>query len=176
MAGFIPDITTRVTVNVHSENIENAKTRLESDPFLSQCSSIGEWINEKEQQLKSLEQPVANAIGERLKSNQEMIIAAKHVNTGMMAGSVEITQDGSDVLVGNTATSVDGFPYPLAIETGRREVYPVDKSVLRWFEGGQPVFAKRSGAVAADPFVEPSINTTMGEVEGIVHNYIEGIK
>ena len=134
MAGFIPDITTRVTVNVHSENIENAKARLESDPFLSQCSSIGEWINEKEQQLKSLEQPVANAIGERLKSNQEMIIAAKHVNTGMMAGSVEITQDGSDVLVGNTATSVDGFPYPLAIETGRREVYPVEKSVLRWFE------------------------------------------
>lgn len=173
---FIPDITTRVTVNVHSENIENAKARLESDPFLSQCSSIGEWINEKEQQLKSLEQPVANAIAEQLKSNQEMIIAAKHVNTGMMAGSVEITQDGSDVLVGNTATSVDGFPYPLAIETGRREVYPVEKSVLRWFEGGQPVFAKRSGAVAPDPFVEPSINTTMGEVEGIVHKYMEGIK
>ena len=176
MAGFIPDITTRVTVNVHSENIENAKARLESDPFLSQCSSIGEWINEKEQQLKSLEQPVANAIGERLKSNQEMIIAAKHVNTGMMAGSVEITQDGSDVLVGNTATSVDGFPYPLAIETGRREVYPVEKSVLRWFEGGQPVFAKRSKAVAADPFVEPSIDLTLSEVEKVVRDYLGEIK
>lgn len=176
MAGFIQDLQTRVTVNVHSENLENARAAYESNPFISQLSEVLKEIESKEQQLKALEQPVANAIGERLKSVQEMIIASKHVNTGMMAGSVEITQDGSDVLVGNTATSVDGFPYPLAIETGRREVYPVDKSVLRWFEGGQPVFAKRSKAVAADPFVEPSIDTTMGEVEGIVHKYMGGIK
>lgn len=176
MAGFINDITTRVTVNVHSENLEQARAVYESDPFISQLSEVLKELESKEQQLKALEQPVANAIAEQLKSNQEIIIATKHFITGKMVGSVEISNEGSDYIVGNTATSVDGFPYPLAIKTGRIEVYPVEKSVLRWFEGGQPVFAKRSGAVAPDPFVERSINTTMGEVEGIVHNYIEGIK
>ena len=176
MAGFIQDLQTRVSVNVHSENLEQARAVYESNPFISQLSEVLKELESKEQQLKALEQPVANAIAEQLKSNQENIIATKHFITGKMVGSVEISNEGSDYIVGNTATSVDGFPYPLAIETGRRAVYPIEKSVLRWFEGGQPVFAKRSGAVAPDPFVEPSINTTMGEVEGIVHNYIEGIK
>lgn len=176
MAGFIQDLQTRVTVNVHSKNLEQARARYESDPFISQLSEVLQDIESREQQLKALEQPVANAIAEQLKSNQENIIATNHFITGKMVGSVKISNEGSDYLVGNTATSADGFPYPLAIETGRRAVYPVDKSVLRWFEGGQPVFAKRSKAVAADPFVEPSIDLTLRQVEKVVHDYIGGIK
>jgi len=180
MAGFIPDITTRITVNVHTDSMDDAISRIESDPILSQCPSIVDKLTEKKNQLQELEQPVASAVAERLQSNQETIISTKHYITGMMANSVDISQDGRDYLVGNTAHSVDGFPYPLAIETGRREVFPVEKKWLRWFEGGQvggtPIFAKHSKSVAADPFVGPSIDTTIEDIEEIVRDAVRGIK
>ena len=180
MAGFIPDLITRITVNVHSDSVDDAISRIESDPYLSQCPSLIDRLQNKKNQLENLEQPVAAAVAERLQSNQETIISTKHYITGMMANSVDISQDGRDYLVGNTATSYDGFPYPLAIEKGRREVFPVEKKWLRWFEGGQiggtPIFAKRSKSVAADPFVEPSIDTTIEDIEEIVREQLRGIK
>lgn len=176
MAGFIPEITTRIHVNVNSDSIDEGIARFESDPYLSQISSIGDILREKKSQLEGLAEPVASGVAERLQSNQEMIISSKHYITGMMANSVDISQDGNDYLVGNTAMSVDGFPYPLAIETGRREVFPVDKKVLRWFEGGDfssPVFARHSSSVAADPFVKPSIDDTIYDIEEIVRDAID---
>ena len=180
MAGFIPDLTTRITVKVNTESLDEGISRIESDPYLSQCPSIIETLQNKKNQLTDLEQPVAAAVAERLQSNQETIISTKHYITGMMANSVDISQDGRDYLVGNTAHSIDGFPYPLAIENGRRDVFPVEKKVLRWFEGGMiggtPIFARHSGSVAADPFVEPSINTTIEDIEEIVSEHVRGIK
>lgn len=179
MAGFIPEITTRITAKVNTDSIDDAIQRVESDPYLSQCPSIVDVLNEKKSQLKDLEQPVAESVAERLSSNQEIIISTKHYITGKASNSVDIMQDGSDYLVGNTATSVDGFPYPLALETGRREVFPVEKKVLRWFEGGdfgKPVFSKYSKAVAADPFVQPSIDTTIMDIEEIVDEHVRSIK
>lgn len=179
MAGFIPDLTTRITVNVNSDSIDDAISRIESDKFLSQ-TSIADKLLEKKNQLDDLEEPVAEAVAERLQSNQEMIISSKHYITGMMANSVDISQDGRDYLVGNTAHSIDGFPYPLAIETGRREVFPVEKKWLRWFEGGviggTPIFAKRSGSVEADPFVQPSIDDTIYDIGEIVREHVRSIK
>lgn len=176
---FIPEITTRITTKVHADSIDEAINKIESDPYLSKCPSIMETLQNKKNQLEGLEQPVSEAVAERLSSNQETIISTKHYITGMMANSVDISQDGNDYLVGNTAMSVDGFPYPLAIENGRRAVFPVEKKVLRWFNGGiggTPIFSKYSGPVAADPFVEPSINTTIEDIEDIVSNAIRGIK
>jgi hypothetical protein len=179
MAGFIPELTTRITVKVNSDSVDEGINRIESDPYLSRCPSIVEALNNVKTKLQDLEEPVASSVAERLQSNQEIIISTKHYITGMMANSVDISQDGRDYLVGNTATSVDGFPYPLAIETGRREVFPIDAKVLRWFEGGQiggtPVFAKRSGSVAADPFVGPSIDTTITDIEEIVSEELKKV-
>ena len=176
MAGFIPEITTRITVNVNSDAINEGISRIESDPFLSQINSITETLQDMKDKLDGLQQPVAEAVAERLQSNQETIISTKHYITGMMANSVYISADGNDYMVGNTAHSLDGFPYPLAIETGRRAVYPVDKKVLRWFEGGMggtPVFSHYSGSVAADPFVGPSIDTTIEDINDIVREQLE---
>jgi hypothetical protein len=180
MPGFIPDLTTRITVKVNADSIDEAINRVASDPYLSQISSITETLQNKKSQLESLEQPVAESVAERLQSNQEIIISTKHYITGMMANSVDISQDGRDYLVGNTAHSIDGFPYPLAIETGRREVFPVEKKWLRWFEGGivggTPIFAKRSGSVDPDPFVQPSIDDTIYDIEEIVREQVRGLK
>lgn len=178
MAGFIPEITTRITAKVNAESIDEAISRIESDPYLSQCPSIVDKLTETKEKLTGLEQPVANAVAERLQSNQEIILSTKHYITGKLANSVDISQDGNDYLVGNTAMSVDGFPYPLAIETGRREVYPIDAKVLRWFEGGdygKPVFSMHSRSVAADPFVKPSIDTTIMDIEEIVSDELKKV-
>ena len=179
MAGFIDEITTRITVNVHADAIDEGIDRVESDPFLSRCPSIAETLREKKKQLEDMAEPVAYAVAQSLQSNQEMIISSKHYITGMMANSVDISQDGTDYLVGNTATSYDGFPYPLAIEKGRREVFPVERKWLRWFEGGiggTPIFAKHSSAVDPDPFVQPSIDDTIYDIRKIVSDEVEKIK
>lgn len=176
MTGFIPEITTRISTKVKADSINEAINRIVSDKYLSQCPSIVEVLQNKKTELEGLEPVISEAVAERLQSNQEIIISTKHYITGMMANNVDISQDGNDYLVGNTAMSADGFPYPLAIETGRREVFPVEKCVLRWFDGGTVVFSKHSSSVAADPFVEPSINTTLMDIEEIVNNEVQRIK
>ena len=172
---FIPEITTRVHVETDTSELDEALSIVESDPFLSQIPDITNLLNEKKSKLTNLEEPVAHAVAEELQSNQEIIISTKHFITGNMVGSVSVSQDGRDYLVGNTATSADGFPYPLAIETGRREVYPIDAKVLRWFNGGTPVFSHYSSSVDADPFVQPSINDTIDEIERVVSDIIGGL-
>lgn len=167
--GFIPEITTRVTTIIEHD-LDDAIARVESDPILSKASGLINLLNDKKTQLENLKEPVSYAVADKLSSNQEMIISSKHYITGMMANSVDIMQDGEDYLVGNTAMSIDGFPYPLSIEKGRREVYPIDKSVLRWFNGSTPVFSKHSKSVPADPFVKPSIEDTRYDIEQIVSN------
>lgn len=167
--GFEPELTTRVTVEVDTSELDNAISIMSSG-ILSDTGIVDE-LEKKKEKLESIREPVAQAVAEALSSNQENIISSKHYITGMMAQSVDIQEDGEDRLVFNSAESVDGFPYPLAIEKGRREVTPVDAKVLRWFEGGiggTPVFSKRSRAVKADPFVQPSIDDTLYQIEKIV--------
>lgn len=179
---FIPEITTRVTTKVHTDSIDEAINKIESNPYLSQCSSIMETLQNKKNQLKGLEEPVSRAVAERLSSNQETIISTKHYITGKMANSVDISQDGNDYLVGNTAMSVDGFPYPLAIAEGTssHRVAPVTFSALHWKDklSGEDRFSKGHtvSGIKPDPFVEPSINTTINDIEDIVSNTIRGIK
>ena len=168
--GFEPELTTRVTVEVDTSEIDNAISIMNSG--LLADTGIVEQLEAQKEKLESIREPVAQAVAEALQSNQEMIISSKHFITGTMMNSVDIMVDGEDRLVANTAESTDGFPYPLAIEKGRREVTPVDAKVLRWFEGGvggTPVFSKRSRAVKADPFVQPSIDDTLDQIEQIVY-------
>lgn len=166
MAGIIPDITTRVSVTVETDELDSAIDLVNSDDLLSELGLVDDLIEVK-QKIENIKEPLGEAVAERLSSNQEMIISSKHYITGMMANSVDIMPDGEDYLVGNTAMSYDGFPYPLAIETGRREVYPINAKVLRWFDNGQSVFAHYSSPVSADPFVEPSIEDTLYDIDSI---------
>lgn len=166
MAGFIPDITTRISVDVQTNDLDNAIDLCNSDDILSELN-IADELESMKEKIMAVKDPLGAAVADRLSYNQEMIISSKHYITGMMANSVDIMSDGDDYLVGNTAMSYDGFPYPLAIETGRREVFPVDAKVLRWFDNGQPVFSMYNSSVSADPFVDPSINDTLYDIDSI---------
>lgn len=177
MSGFIPEITTTVSVNIHHEDIDKSIDVLQSNEIsASVFDELISMLEERKEALQNIQNPLAEAVAENLQSHQEQIISMKHYHTGMMMNSVDISQDGDGVyLVGNTATSVDGFPYPLAIETGRREVYPINAKCLRWWDknSGEIVFAKRSSAVAPDPFVQYSVDMTEEAIEEIANEFLE---
>jgi hypothetical protein len=47
--------------------------------------------------------------------------------------------------------------------------------MLRWFDGGTPIFATKSDSVDPDPFVEPSIDDTMYDIDKIVNDAINEV-
>ena len=169
MSGFIPEITTRVSVKMETKELDEAISRVGSDPILSDI--LLDELEEIKDEFMDLQEPLVDAVADRLSSNQETIISTKHYITGMMSNSVDISQDGEDRLVGNTAMSPTGFPYPLAIEQGTSShwVAPVTFDALHWSEGGTDYFSKGHtvSGIKADPFVEPSINLTMDDIDEI---------
>lgn len=173
MSGFIPELTTRVTVKMDTSSLDEAISLIESDPILSEIGGISEELETAKNTLKELQEPLVDAVSEKLSSNQETIISTKHYVTGMMSNSVDISEDGEDRLVGNTAMSPTGFPYPLAIEQGTSShwVAPVTFNALHWIDKstGDDAFSKghNVSGIKPDPFVEPSINMTIADIEDI---------
>lgn len=178
---FIPEITTRVSVKANTENLDNSIELMESSSILSQCfGEVIEYLQNSKTELSELEDPTANAVADTLSAWQSAIIKTKHYVTGMMANSVDVMKDGDGVyMVGNTAMSVDGFPYPLAIEEGTVSHYvaPVTFKALHWIQNGEDRFSKGHyvSGITADPYVDYSIDNTEDEVEAIIMPYIERI-
>ena len=176
---FIPEITTTWNVTVHDEKLEDAIKLAESDKLISTAGSdVLDHLHKTKNDLETMGHDVAKSIGETQKSYQEQFIRMNGtIRTGMMLNSTEITEDGrGTVHVGNTASSVDGFPYPLAIEHGRGPVYPINAKVLRWWDkGGNIVFARSAGPAKARPFVAPSQEYTLDDVNKIVDEYMNNI-
>jgi len=167
---FIPELTTRVSVKVNTNELDSALDMVMSDPILGDIPSLIEELEDAKEKITGLQEPLADGVADRLSSIQELIIQSKHYLTGLMSNSVDVSADGSDRLVGNTAVSVLGFPYPLAIEKGTKShwVEPVTFSALHW--GGDPGYFSKGhmvGGIEADPFVEPSIKNTIWEIDEI---------
>ena len=169
MPMFIPEITTRVIVEVDTTELDEALSLANSESYLGDYVDV---LEEKRTRLNSFQEPVAEAVALDLKDNQENIISSKHFITGAMSESVDISPDGKDRLVGNTACSVDGFPYPLAIEKGTVShwIEPITYDALHWVEGGTDYFSKGHmvSGINADPFVQASIDDTIYDIEQIV--------
>ena len=168
---FIPEITTRVSVEVDTSDIDNALSVIEGSGILSDMG-LSDFLKDAKTRLKNVEKPLTRAVGEALQSNQETIISSKYgppKSTGMMAQSVDFMWDGDDVLIGNTASSVDGFPYPLAIEKGtsRHWIEPVTFKALHWTDKTGEHWSKGHfvDGIDADPFVDPSIDDTIYQIE-----------
>lgn len=179
MSGFIPELTTRVTVTIDTGELDNALSVINGDEILSEITPLADEIMDAKSTLESLKEPLGKAVSEGLQSNQEMIISAKHYKSGLMANSVDIMEDGDDFLVGNTAMSVDGFPYPLAIDKGSKDhwVAPVTFSALHWSKDGTDYFSKGHmvSGIQEDPFVEPSINQTLWDIDEIVNPIVDEV-
>ena len=176
---FIPELTTRVSVEADTSELDNALNIVQSSPILSEISSITEELEGTKIKLKEFQEPLADAVAERLSSNQETIISTKHYITGMMSNSVDISEDGKDRLVGNTAMSPTGFPYPLAIEKGSNShwIAPVTYDALHWTDKSGEHWSKGHmvSGIKEDPFVEPSINLTMTDIDEIIDDFLNNL-
>lgn len=174
MSGFIPELTTRVTVEVDTSDLDNA-INIMSGGILGD-TGIVEELESAKNKLEDIREPLAESVAKALSSNQENIISSKHYITGMMANSVDLTNDGGDYLVGNTAMSPDGFPYPLAIEKGTRShwVSPNTFSALHW-DGDKFSKGHMVSGITPDPFVEPSIDDTMHQIDTIVDGLLKDL-
>jgi len=178
MTRFTPEITTTVKVNINTDGIDEGIKLIHGDRILSSCmGEIANHLEAKKQELNAVADPLALAVSKNLQSHQEQIISMKHYKTGMMRNSVDITKDGNaQYLVGNTASSVDGFPYPLAIDKGSKAhwIAPVTFHALHWVKNGTDYFSKGHmvSGIKADPFVEPSINMTDGDIESVITSYL----
>jgi hypothetical protein len=176
---FIPELTTRVVVKMKTDELDKAIDLIQNDPILGEIPSLISELEDTKNEINDLQEPLVDAVAEGLQSNQEMIISSKHYKDGLMANSVDISFDGNDRLVGNTATSVDGFPYPLAIEKGSRDhwVAPVTYDALHWVEGGKDRFSKGHmvSGISADPFVDESIQNTLWDIDEIINDVIGGL-
>lgn len=164
MSSIIEELGTRITTNCNTDELEGYKGIFDS---------YDEVVDRIVSKLKSDEVTITKEVAETLQNNQRIISQQRSFNTGEMANSIMIEEQGNTAIVGTTARSSDGFPYPLSVEFGRKEVVPIRAKVLRWInEDGMTVFSKYSSAVAPRPFVEPSINETLNQVEDIVNKVI----
>ena len=183
MTGFIPEITTTVETLVDTTSINDAINLMQDDDILSQCfSEIIDYLENKKDEFENIKDPLAEKMAESLSSHQGRIIRGLHYQTGMMANSVDVSHDGDGVyLVGNTATSVDGFPYPLAIEKGTvgHYVAPVTFDALHWIdkESGENRFSKGHyvTGIKADPYVDDSIDLTMSVADDYINEIVSRI-
>ena len=165
---FTPEITTRIHIEMDTDNIDQAINLCNSDEILSDLP-ISELLEETKSELTDLKEPLGDAVSERLQYNQSKIISSKHFKTGMMANSVDISRDGDDWLVGDTASSVDGFPYPLAIDQGSKShwVAPATFSYLHWTDTDGHHFSKGHmvRGIDAEYFVDNSIDDTLYDID-----------
>ena len=156
--------------------MDDALNLVESSDVLSEITSLTDELNDRKNKLLDLKQPLGEAVADALSSNQENIISSKHYLTGMMSNSVDVMSDGDDFLVSNTASSIDGFPYPLAIEKGTKDhwIAPATFSALHWTDGSGEHWSKGHmvSGITADPFVEPSIEDTIYQIESILDEVI----
>lgn len=178
---FIPEITTTVRVTANTDELEQSLSIINNDSILSECfGDVFEYLQEKKKETERLVDPTALVVSESLSAYQSAIIKMKHYKTGMMANSVDVMHDGDGVyLVGNTAMSVDGFPYPLAIETGTRSHYvaPVTFDALHWVKGGKDYYSKGHmvSGIKADPYVDNSIENLANAIDEIVNPIIDKV-
>lgn len=176
MSGFIPQITTRVTVKANTKSIDEGIDMIDSSEILSTCfDEVKQHLNDKKAELEALADPSAFAVATTLSAWQSQIISTKHKVTGLMMNSVDVMQDGEAAyMVGNTAMSVDGYPYPLAIEEGTSAhwVAPVTFDALHWKDklSGEDRFSKGHmvSGIKADPYVDYSIQNTEEELEALL--------
>ena len=87
----------------------------------------------------------------------------------MMANSVDISRDGEDWLVGDTASSVDRVGCRFTKKQGSKShwVAPVTFNYLHWTENGEHYFSKGHmvSGIDAENFVDNSIDDTLYDIE-----------
>lgn len=167
--GAWDQLDTEITVNYDTTDIDNA---------LSKCDKyfLDELVEELSKTKKGIEKAGKESskdIAVRNRSFQQQLIndVGKHpYSTGMLGSS--ITEEQKDDFTWLVGTRINHI-YPMAVEYGRKEVYPIRaKSLAFYLNTGELIFAKKAGKAKPRPFVAPAYDKTSAIAEELVLRYI----
>ena len=111
-------------------------------------------------------------IADKNRSWQELAIAVNgNIASGALINNIKTRKiDDFEYLIG---PNIAHF-YPLCIEFGRGDVYPINFKYLHYFTlSGVEVFSKHSKPSRPYPFVEPAFEKTVQEAEEIMKRCID---
>lgn len=123
MSVVISETGTKVIVKADDSGLEAVKNAIESDPILSQVLAPAVQQIEKDKQLlKDGANNLAEVASEQIRSYQEEYIRANgSIDTSLMVDTIFVEPDGeASYLVGATALSEYGFPYPVVVDGGSK--------------------------------------------------------
>lgn len=150
------ELDTEISVELDLTGLDNLITKYAGDEIFDNVSEYAKVLK------KGWETGAKRAVIElsnRNKSFQELYINQKCKNpSGMLASSIQlIKKNPFTYIVGTNINHI----YPMAVEYGRKEVYPIRAKALAFYnEDGELIFTKKAGKAKARPFVAPAYQTT----------------
>lgn len=167
--GAWEELDTEISIEVDTSDLEAIlDIDDEFDIFEPVTKSLEKFI----ENIHDGSKEAVDDISDRNKSFQGQIISQVCDNpSGMLASSIqkEEVNDGYGFIVGTIINHV----YPMAVEYGRSEVYPINAKALAFYYKGELIFRKRVGEAKPRPFVAPAYEKTDSIAEEIVLRKIE---
>lgn len=155
IGSYIPEMGTRVSVEIDTSGLDEIISALESDPTGSLFDDIIKELDNKKGDLRQAEKDLSLALSKELVEEQKDYIGSNHRVTGNMANSTQIWEEGNNYAVVGTGAHnpQNGFPYPITIEYGSKKY-------------------------VGDPFIQDSIdrvdNTKETYIDEILNPIMEG--
>lgn len=155
IGNYIPEMGTRVSVDIDTDGLDEIINTLESDPTGNLFTDIINDLKSKKGEFRQAEKDLSLRLSQELVKEESDYIRTHHYVTGNMTNSTQIWEEGNNyAIVGTGAHNPkNNFPYPITIEYGSKKY-------------------------VGDPFIQDSIdrvdNTKESYIDEIINPIMEG--
>ena len=154
--GAWDELDTEITVDVDTSDLDDLQYL--DDPY-GIFDDVQNYALDLSEAVHDGSKRGVEEIAVRNRSFQQQIIAEVCDNpSGMLMSSIqeEEENDGYTFIVGTIINHI----YPMSVEYGRSEVYPIRAKALAFYLNGELVFRKSVGKADPRPFVAPAYEKT----------------
>ena len=154
--GAWDELDTEISVDVDTSDLDGLQSL--DDPY-GIFDDIANYAVDLSEAVHNGSKRGVEEIAVRNRSFQQQIIAEVCDNpSGMLASSIQEEEgnNGYTFIVGTILNHI----YPMSVEYGRSEVYPVRAKALAFYLNGELVFRKSVGRAEPRPFVAPAYEKT----------------
>lgn len=158
------ELDTEISVELDLTGLDNLALKYEGDEIFD---GVADYVKLLKKGWETGAKRAVVELSNRNRSFQELYINQKCKNpSGMLASSIQlIKKNPFTYIVGTNINHI----YPMAVEYGRREVYPIKAKALAFYsDSGELVFTKKAGRAEARPFVAPAYQATNNLAETFV--------
>ena len=166
--GAWDELDTEISVTLDTSGLDDLMDSLDFDDVFE---PLYETLDNLKTGLDDGSKEGVEDIANRNRSFQEQFINEVCDNpSGMLASSIDVEeQDEYTYLIGTMINHI----YPMAVEYGRSEVYPIRAKALAFYYDGELIFRKKVGPAKPRPFVAPAFEKTNDVAEEIMLRKIE---